>query len=159
MQALALNRKLHLESIIEGEINNLWSLGIADQEGFIYHFDDQFKKLLTLEFGVLKNDIIPCEIIKNLTNSLLYRGNKIIIASKFERDLLYVRVRPVQTIDLLTEIELKVATLINAGLTLHEISDNLCRSINTIRTHSKSIYKKLEINKASQLKDHILKVM
>jgi len=155
MQALALNRKINLESIVEGDSKKVWGLGICDLEGFIYHSSEEFSTLFASEFSGIKNNKIPNQVILNLKHESIFRGKKIVISSRSENDLLYLKVRSIQPIDLLTEIELKIAKLIAAGLTFNEISVNLCRSIDTIRTHSKSIYKKLGINKASQLSEHI----
>ncbi len=62
-------------------------------------------------------------------------------------------------IDPLSERELEIITLVAAGLKYPEIADKLVVSLNTIRTHAKNIYTKLDvdsrdkaINKARELK-------
>jgi len=50
----------------------------------------------------------------------------------------------------LADRELKVLHLLADGLTYREIADQICVSLNTVRTHVKNIYSKLFVHKRSQ---------
>lgn len=54
-------------------------------------------------------------------------------------------------ISTLSERELEITTAISNGLKYQEIADKLFISINTVRTHLKNIYKKLDINNQRSL--------
>ena len=53
-------------------------------------------------------------------------------------------------IEALTEREREVLCLIDAGLSNREIADKLCISLNTVRTHTKGLYGKLNVHSRTQ---------
>lgn len=53
----------------------------------------------------------------------------------------------------LTEREREIATLIARGMTVRKIAEQLVISENTVRTHAKAIYAKLDIHKKTELLD------
>lgn len=55
-----------------------------------------------------------------------------------------------ETMSDLTERELEVLNLIAKGCSNQEISDNLCISLNTVKTHIKNIFQKLEVEDRTQ---------
>ncbi len=55
------------------------------------------------------------------------------------------------TISKLSKTELKVIELLGQGSSTKEVANNLCRSFDTINNHRRSIFKKLEIHKISEL--------
>jgi PAS domain S-box-containing protein len=93
--------------------------------------------------------IIP--IIKDLKNN---RSCQRIIA---DLDVLETNVNslfsgsnhPHEIINILTEQEMRVAALIKRGLTSQKISDLLCISEDTVKTHRKNIRKKLKIQNSN----------
>ena len=54
-----------------------------------------------------------------------------------------------EIISYLTDQEIRVAALIKRGLTSHKISNLLCISEETVKTHRKNIRKKLKINNSN----------
>jgi len=54
-----------------------------------------------------------------------------------------------EIINILTDREMRVAALINRGLTSQNISDLLCISEDTVKTHRKNIRKKLQIQNSN----------
>jgi DNA-binding CsgD family transcriptional regulator len=68
-----------------------------------------------------------------------------------EGDLIYLKIRDKELVDELTESELRVAKFVSGGMSTKEVASTLNRSIDTVRTQLKSVYRKLNINKISQL--------
>ncbi|MCB9251486.1 MAG: response regulator transcription factor [Flavobacteriales bacterium] len=61
-------------------------------------------------------------------------------------------------IESISKRELEVLQLMNRGLSNQEIADTLFVSLNTVKTHTGNLYKKLKVNKRNQAikmaKDH-----
>ncbi len=55
------------------------------------------------------------------------------------------------TISKLSKTELKITELLGQGLSTKEVANKLCRSFDTVNNHRRSIFKKLEIHKISEL--------
>jgi len=60
-------------------------------------------------------------------------------------------------INILTDQEMRVAALIKRGLTTQKISNLLCISIETVKTHRKNIRKKFKIKNSSMSLSSYLK--
>lgn len=152
MQALAINRRLHMAQLVGDNSRERWSVAIADLHGFLYHADPEFLKLLSQDHTLQQHDQLPPEVLMALSQSPgELQGKHTVLVGAQEKDLLYLKARPKVLADYLNAREFKIAQLIASGLSLKEISEKFNRSQETIRTHSKTIYKKLGTNKATQL--------
>ncbi|NLO96870.1 MAG: AAA family ATPase [Peptococcaceae bacterium] len=57
---------------------------------------------------------------------------------------------PLPPFDLFTEKEIEVLKLVSAGLSNKEVAERLDVSVNTVKTHIKNIYEKLQVNRRVQ---------
>ena len=157
MQSLAINRKLHVEHLVEDERRERWSVAIADHHGFFYHADDAFLELLAKDYAVQQTDRLP-EMLRQITAQLTdqHLGEHTLLESRLEGDLLFLRIRQRVLADNLNNREFAIAKMLAEGLTVKDIANKLHRSPDTVRTQSKTIYKKLGVNKATQIASLLL---
>ena len=152
MQALAINRVVRMEQIANDISRERWSVAIADRKGVIYHADIAFKDLIKKEFNTHSFLHLPDEINAQLhKNRFEVVGKRTFWQGQFEDDLFILKARDKHQIDTLSAKEFKVAQLISDGLTLKQVSEGLNRSPETIRTQLRIVFKKLGINKVTQL--------
>lgn len=113
------------------------ALALAEPRNFCRVFLDKGQPMAQLLKDVTKHD--PSN----------YFVNQLLDA--FER--LYrtkVTLLPQKLVEPLTERELEVLNLMAVGLTYNEIAAQITVSLNTVRTHVKNIYGKLDVHKRSQ---------
>jgi DNA-binding CsgD family transcriptional regulator len=152
MQGLAINRAIHLDKLVGDANRECWSVAISDKRGIYYHLDARFQDRIRNDYPTADIKKLPVKLheFKNkkgieikLKSSILY-GN-------LEDDLIYLKIRDKYPVDELTESEFRVAKMVSGGMSLKEVSSGSNRSIDTVRTQLKSVYRKLDINKISQL--------
>jgi len=149
-QALAINRKVYMETLIGDERRERWSVAIADKRGVLYHADIEFIKLLSADFTLLNATHLPNVLITALTSNLKdYKCQHAIYSFSLEGDILFLKSRKRLPADSLSQREYEVAVMLASGLSLKEIAQKLGRSPETIRTHVKSIYAKLGTKKVT----------
>lgn len=56
-----------------------------------------------------------------------------------------------KTANILTSVELQICNAYVYGLTDKEVSDRLCRSLSTVKTHKRNIFHKLHINTTHEM--------
>jgi DNA-binding CsgD family transcriptional regulator len=152
MQGLAINRAIHLDKLVGDTNRECWSVAISDKRGVYYHLDTLFQERIRSDY--------PTANIKKLPVELQYTQNKMrveiplkssVLYGSLEGDLIYLKIRDRYPVDDLTESEFRVAKLVSSGMSLKEASSALNRSVDTVRTQLKAVYRKLDINKISQL--------
>lgn len=149
-QALAINRKAYMETLIGDERRERWSVAIADKRGVLYHADIEFFKLLSADFTLVNATHLPNALITALTSNLKdYKCQHAIYSVSLEGDILFLKSRKRLPADSLSQREHEVAVMLASGLSLKEIALKLGRSPETIRTHVKSIYAKLGTKKVT----------
>jgi len=108
---------------------------------------DLEKKEIERQIGVkIKNNILP--LVAKLQTDAKYN---------LEVDMLYQILwelasgitSPNSSLGILSTAELRVASLIERGLTNEEIAEKLCISLDTVKTHRKHIRKKMKITNSS----------
>lgn len=152
MQALAINRKLHMQQLVGDQNHEQWSVAIADHHGFLYHADPEFLTLISENYHLAQNDRLPDEVVHAFAQSITELvGTTSVLRGSQEKDLLFLKIRQKIRADDLSPREFTIAKMMAGGLSLKEIAEKLNRSPDTIRTHSRLIYKKLAVNKATQL--------
>ena len=116
---------------IEGALTSLErALGLAEPEGYARIFVDEGPPMAPLLAAAAKRGISP-RYVQRLTAS----------------SDTAVRVAPMQDlVDPLSERELDVLRLLGSDLNGPDIARQLVVSLNTVRTHTKSIYAKLGVN-------------
>jgi LuxR family maltose regulon positive regulatory protein len=112
------------------------ALTLAEPEGFIRIFVDEGPPIAELLEEILDDNInIPKAYVKKLLSA--FSLSKLI---KTEDDL----------VEHLSERELDVLRLIAAGLSNKKITETLFLSLNTVKTHIKNIYSKLNVHSRTE---------
>lgn len=152
MQALAINRKLYMEQLVGDALRERWSVAIADHHGFLYHADPEFHQLISKDHVWTERDQLPEAVMNAFSQSgFELVGSAAVLVGTQEKDLLFLKARPKVPADQLNPREFTIAKMLAGGLSHKEIAQKLNRSPETVRTHGKSIFKKLGTTKATQL--------
>lgn len=152
MQALAINRKLYMEQLLGDASRERWSVAIADHHGFIYHADPEFLRILSKDHVLPQADRLPPVIMNAFAQSVFeLSGFESVLVGTQENDLLFLKIRTKVLADHLNPREFTIAKMLASGFSTKDIAQKLNRSPETVRSHCKSIYKKLGTNKATQL--------
>lgn len=157
MKSLAINRKLHMKYLVEDERRERWAVAIADHRGFFYHADETFLQLIAQDYVFEQADRLPealMQLALHAKEPLM--GEETLLISKLEGELLFLKIRPKVLADKLNIREFTIAKMLAEGLTAKDIANKLHRSPETVRTQSKTIYKKLGVNKATQISTLLL---
>jgi LuxR family maltose regulon positive regulatory protein len=118
------------------------ALSLAEPEGYMRVFLDEGAPM-----GKLLRDAAALGIAVDYVGRLLAAVD---VETKAEGPLGVTTALPSSLVEPLTERELDVLRLLIAGLSNREIAEELYLSINTIKTHNKSIYGKLNVRSRTQ---------
>lgn len=158
MQALAINRLVHLDRLTGDLAREKWSVAIADSRGVLYHADPAFREMVEREWpastrpDAAQEDRLPQVLFEQLmADDGHVTGRQVVVRRTLERGLLFLKARRRGAVDELTARELLIARLLVTGLTHKQVAQKLERSHETVRTQVKSIYDKLRINNVAQL--------
>lgn len=152
MQALAINRLVHLDRLTGDAAREKWSVAIADGRGVLYHTDRQFRDLVHAEWPFEDPDRLPPGLLEPLLGEdQQVDGRDVVVRRSLERGLLFLRARRREPVDALSAREFLVARLLVSGLTHKQVAAQLDRSPETIRTQIKAIFEKLGINNVAML--------
>ncbi len=153
MEALAINRKMHLERLNPpGTDATPRGSAIADLRGVVYHADLGFVAMLRSEWSDWSGATLPRTLLQHfLHGHERFRGDSLTVAHRVEQDLLFLKSRPRCRADGLTPRELTVAQLVSKGGTHKEIAQILDRSPATVRNQIRSIYEKLAVSNVAGL--------
>jgi LuxR family maltose regulon positive regulatory protein len=108
------------------------SLTLAEPEGFIRTFVDE---------GEPMKDLLRQAYSRDISNAYVSK-----LLGAFEPDREYGKPFAQSLIEPLSNRELEVLRLLSTELSGPEIADELMVSLNTMRTHTKNIYSKLDVN-------------
>lgn len=152
MQALAMNRQANLERLCGGDARAQWAAAIADVRGVLYHADMRFMQLVATDWpGGEVNHVSPRLMERLRHDAGRVVGPETVVRRTLEHDVLYLKARPRHAVDSLSSSELKVVRLLVTGLTQKEVALTLKRSQDTVRTHVRNIFEKLDIGSAVML--------
>jgi DNA-binding CsgD family transcriptional regulator len=152
MQALAINRLVHLDRLTGDVAREKWAVALADSRGVLYHADKRFRELVRMEWAVDGGGRLPQSLLDGLTvadNQIT--GEHVVIRRSLERGLLFLKARPREAVDELSAREFLVARLLAGGLTRKQVAAKLQRSPETISSQVKTIFEKLGINNVAML--------
>lgn len=156
MQALAINRKLHLDKLLGDTARERWSVAIADPRGYYYHVDAGFLALIQGDWPARKPDVLPPALLKVLLrDQSTVIGEQVAVKARQEHGLLYLKARPRVPADQLSPKELLVAKLLATGLSQREVALKLGRSLETVRSHVRSAFVKLDVRSVVALAQHL----
>ncbi|RQO50659.1 helix-turn-helix transcriptional regulator [Variovorax sp. KBW07] len=151
MQALALNRIVHLDRLEAGSQAPCGS-AIGDLRGVLYHADGLFEATLKAEWPSWHGRTLPDALLKHfLEGHTKYSGHGIVVTHHVEQRLLFLKSRRRYRADSLTPRERTIAELLARGDTHKEVATILHRSPATVRNHIQSIYDKLEVSNVAGL--------
>jgi len=152
MQALAINRLVHLDRLTGDTAREKWAVAIADSRGVLYHADRRFRELVQSEWRMGSEERLPQELLDRLlAEDNQVAGARVVVRRSLERGLLFLKARPREEVDSLSAREFLVARLLVSGLTQKEVAVRLDRSPETVRSHVKGIFDKLGINNVAML--------
>ena len=147
MQALALNRIMHLDHLeVADKAMSPYGNAIADARGVLYHADPQFNSLAQTEWDGWSGPHLPAQLMADVSaGHERFFGRTIVVRPYTEHGLLFLKVRARCLADLLTEREWTIARRIAKGESHKEIAQVLNRSPATVRNQIQGIYEKLQV--------------
>jgi len=153
-----LNKAIAINKKIVNPLNSGVVLIFCSKEGFIHFIDDLIIKILQEEWSQWVPPILPPKFIAEIlaSASRQYLGRAITARAEMNNGFVILRVTLNPIGKALTPSELKVAFLVDDGLSYKEIARILNVSPATIRNQLHSIYKKMEISGKAAL-SNILK--
>jgi len=153
MQALAMNRMIHLERLEQADhALSPHGAAIADTRGTVYHADPQFRALAEAEWSEWTGVALPADFMSDLVRGTeKFIGRSIVMRPHVEHGLLFLKARPRCRADLLSPREHTVAHRIAKGESHKEIARALGNSPATVRNQVQSIYAKLQVNSIATL--------
>lgn len=151
LEALALNRISHLESLGADRRKRRYYLALADREGMLYHAEVGFTDLLAREYSVRRQRRLPDALLQCFGDGRDYKGKEMVAEASHQAGLLFLKARPRCAADGLSERELQVARQIARGRTYKEVAATLGIAPTTARNHLQAIHEKLQVRNKAQL--------
>lgn len=156
MQALAMNRLIHLDRLLGDSVREKWSVAITDPRGHYLFAEQRFRDLQAMDWPSSTASCLPPSLLNVfLQGTPLVAGTNAVIKFNLDHGLLYLRARERVPADSLSSRETLVAKLLIAGQSQKEIAKHLDRSPETIRTQVRSIFEKLNINSVASLATYL----
>lgn len=155
MQALAINRRMHLDKLVGDIARQSWSVAIADARGVLYHSGNQFWELVEGEWNIQDRERLPSALLKGLLDKNQVIGHTIVVHCKHEYGLMYLQARPWARVDGLSPREFTVAKMLATGMSQKEVAAKARRSPETIRSQIRIVFEKLEITNVVMLAPHL----
>jgi DNA-binding CsgD family transcriptional regulator len=155
MQALAMNRLIHLDKLVGDVARESWSVAIADTRGVPYHVGQHFWDLLAAEWSVHDRTLLPGALLNLLRLNKQVAGRHTVVHCSLEHGLMYLKARRREKVDALSAREYLVAKLLASGLSQKEVAATLRRSPETIRSQMRIVFDKLAINNVVMLAPHL----
>ena len=152
MQALALNRSLHLERTMPALIGLERGLAVANVRGMLYLTDPRFDRLMSAEWPGWAGPALPTGLMTHLlARHRTFSGRRLVLRCRVEHGLLFLQARRRRAVDALTAKELRTARLVADGHTHKEIATRLSLSSATTRSQIQSAYEKLGVHNVAGL--------
>ena len=152
MQALAMNRRSHLDGLLSEDARVHWSSAIADERGVVLYAEPGFIGLVEPEWPCPHEHQLAPALVKKLRGaSSAVTGRAVVLEVAVVEGVWFLKARRRQPIDSLSSSELMVARLLVSGLTQKQVALKLRRSSETVRSHVRNIFEKLGISSAVML--------
>lgn len=151
MQALAINRRIHLQQI-HPATPPACGTAIADLRGVIYHADPAFMDMLRAEWPGWTGHELPAAPLGDFVRGqACHRGRSLVLRHHAQHRLLFLKSRRRCPADELTPGELRVAQLTAKGHSHKQAAALLQRSPATVRNQMRAAYEKLDVSNVAQL--------
>nr|WP_315236492.1 LuxR C-terminal-related transcriptional regulator [uncultured Albidiferax sp.] len=153
MQALALNRVMHLDRLdAVDKAMSPYGSAIADARGVLHHADPQFRSLAQTEWNDWRGPNLPANLLAALAlGQERFLGRLVVVRQYLEQGLLFLKARARCPADQLTVREWTIARLIAKGESHKQIAQALGRSPATVRNQIQGIYEKLQVSSIAML--------
>lgn len=124
---------------------------LVSSSGVIEAADPYFLELLAAEWPRFTRDRLPSNVLSCFYAGHHFLGSRIRISLNLQEDYIVCRAYEKDLLSALTPAELRVAEQFSRGLTHKDVAHQLGVSQNTVRTHIKHVYEKLEIHDKTRL--------
>jgi DNA-binding CsgD family transcriptional regulator len=151
LEALAVNRMVNHEHLVEAGSRRRYLLGVADARGVVHHADPGFYDLLAREWSRIPANRLPAELVDLLARGERFIGRQVVAAARVLGELIFLKARAAGPADQLPPRELQVAKAVARGRTYREIAGELGISAATVRNHIQSIHEKLGVRNTAEL--------
>jgi DNA-binding CsgD family transcriptional regulator len=152
MQAVTINRLVHLDRMVGDAARESWAVAIADTRGVVYHAERRFRDLMNEDFRMDGSDRLPDALLRRMERGEpRIQGDRVVIQHSMEEGLFFLKARARHPVDTLSPREFAVAEMVARGLTQKQVAARVGRSPETIRSQVKAIFAKLDINNVTLL--------
>jgi DNA-binding CsgD family transcriptional regulator len=153
VEALTINRTLHMQSVYGPGADRPGHFAYADGNGFVYYADAGFTVLLAGEFPSWDGRTLPQPWLDDiaLRGRTLCLGRTMSLDARVQGGLVFLRAHALSRIDQLSPRERDVAARFARGHSHKDIARDLELSPATVRHHLKSAYLKLGIHDKAEL--------
>jgi DNA-binding CsgD family transcriptional regulator len=151
LEALEINRLTHLEHLARDPVGRRYCLAIADRRGYLYHAEAGFLQLIQAERSILVDGRIDEVALRALDAGDRYLGQSLVLRATRSLDLLFLRARPLNAMDLLSPREREIARLIAEGSSYKDIARQLHITPATARNHIAAIHAKTAVKSNAEL--------
>lgn len=152
VEALTINRLIHLDRAFTQEVRRESHLAIVDLRGMVHTAEAGFDELLRREWSAWEGNVLPQPLVAALTDpGGAFRGGRIVVNARRMGDLLFLHARPLTPVDQLSPRESEVAKRFGDGQSYKEVARALGISPATVRNHLQVIYDKLDVNDKAAL--------
>jgi len=153
VEALTINRALHMQSVYGPGAERAGHFAYADTNGFLYYADPPFAALIDRDWPYWDRRTLP----RSLLQEIVERGNAVVsgphvkIEGRVQGGLVFLRASARSLVDELSPRELDVATRFARGDSSKDIAKALGLAPATVRHHLKNVYGKLGIHDKTEL--------
>lgn len=153
VEALTINRTLHMQSVYGPGADRAGSFAYADANGFLYYADPGFTGLVAGEFPSCEPSRLPQPWLEDIVlhGKTQCFGRTMSLDARVQGGLVFLRGYARSRIDELTPRERDVAARFARGHSHKDIARDLELSPATVRHHLKSAYAKLGIHEKTEL--------
>ena len=150
LEALLLRAQIHSKSgdHSKSQADYLRALELAEPEGFIGIFVEQDSTVAEAFANLIRQNqlgAVRLDYVERILTAFSQSGSWSAEHSKSPVLNLPAKVKPVALVEPLSDRELDVLCLMAEGLKYKEVAERLCISLNTVRSHTKAIYGKLNV--------------
>jgi DNA-binding CsgD family transcriptional regulator len=143
------NRTVQLNRRLERREGN--AAALLNYQGWIEVADPYFLQLLAMEWQDYKSDKVPEQVLHCWQQGIDYKGKFIYLSMQVQNEYLVCHGAKKTGWHDLTNAERVVASQYAVGASYKQIADSLSVSQNTVRSHIKHIYDKLQIHDKAEL--------
>jgi DNA-binding CsgD family transcriptional regulator len=153
VEALTINRTLHMQSVYGPGVDRPGHFAYADMNGFVYYADAPFAALIDADWPYWDRRSLPRSLLQEFVErgTTVVQGPHVKIEGRVQGGLLFLRAAGRSPLDDLSPRERDVATRFARGESSKDIARALGLAPATVRHHLKNVYAKLGIHDKTEL--------